>query len=176
MVPKLLLSIDNNELYYDENNINEAIEREERHDQWMILLESIQYLIMGLLISLILEGLIVAIILYVRSGISAKNKESDCSSNAEGLSAAVLDSSNLYPILNLAGENRNMYLKPLNSDKLLQLNDNGDIVKSDNRTRYSMADEELAKNTTDLIHVSAGHIRSRELSLDYMALQNTSKC
>lgn len=134
------------------NNIDSpnSFIKESRQDQWMMLWESLQLFIMYLLLTMMVEGLLMAILLFSRNRKLVQAADHSNSISAEGSSPTTLDNCNLYPILNLAGENTTAYLKPLDSKKFLQVRGNGEnVIERSDRRIYSLQKLCSIKNSMD---------------------------
>lgn len=129
-----------NEIELDDFDYDRFLEEQLRSEQWSMVLESLRVFTSCFFSVLLLFGLFLGVMMYMKN---RKMVRSGTTGNsAGGISPVSLEDSDLYPILNIAGDNRTTYLKYLDLQRLsedgrFELQQNRNVIRKSSKTVYT---------------------------------------
>lgn len=127
-----------NEMELDDFDYDRFLEKQYRSEQWSIVLGSLKVFVLCFFAVLLLFGLCMGVLIYVRN--KEKVRSGTAGNSTGGSSPVSLDDSDLYPILNIAGDNRTTYLKYLD---LQRISENGHFKLHHNRNAIIKSDKKI---------------------------------
>ncbi|GAV56144.1 hypothetical protein ZYGR_0BA00500 [Zygosaccharomyces rouxii] len=126
----------------DDQNLNADIsmkdlqfEQHTKNQQWNLLSKSLEFYFLWLLSMMVIYALTFAVLLYIRSSKRSEEKAANGkgieNEQTSGNTVVSINDKDLYPILNLAGDQSSFYLKYLDVDKIPKSkNQNSDQTNS----------------------------------------------